>query len=120
MIEQFEPVPFDLEVRVARVGTTHVVTVSGELDVDTAPPVRNAVDRALDERPPSLVLDLTGLAFFGSPGLSLLVSARERAEEAGGEFAVVATGRAVLRPLEVTGVLGLLDVRASLADALSG
>ncbi|GAA1309396.1 hypothetical protein GCM10009634_74310 [Saccharothrix xinjiangensis] len=116
--EPIEPPPFDLDVRVDRAGDAHVVALSGELDMDSAPPVHAAVDDALSATPPLLVLDLTEVVFFGSPGLSLLLAAHERALGAGGAVAVVADRRPVLRPLEVTGVTEVLDVFASRAEAL--
>ncbi|MFC6087661.1 STAS domain-containing protein [Saccharothrix lopnurensis] len=118
MTEPVEPPPFDLDVRVGRAGDAHVVALSGELDVDSAPPVHAAVDDALRAGPPLLVLDLSEVVFFGSPGLSLLLGAHERALGAGGAVAVVADRRPVLRPLEVTGVTAVLDIYASRAEAL--
>ncbi|MFD7658338.1 STAS domain-containing protein [Actinosynnema sp. NPDC059797] len=118
MTEPIEPQPFGIDVRVDRTGDTHVVALSGELDVDSAPPVHAAVDDALNARPPLLLLDLTEVVFFGSPGLSLLLAAHERAVGAGGAIAVVADRRPVLRPLEITGVTAVLDVFASRAEAL--
>lgn len=118
MTEPTELSPIDLDVRVATVGDAHVVTVSGELDVDSAPSVSAAVDTALKAHPPLLVLDLTNVHFFGSPGLSLLLGTQERVLDAGGALAVVADHRPVLRPLQVAGVAAVLDLFASREEAL--
>jgi anti-sigma B factor antagonist len=77
------------------------------------------VDVALRTRPPLLVLDLNEVVFFGSPGLSLLLAAHERALGAGGAVAVVAARGPVLRPLEFTGVTAVLDVFGSRDEALA-
>jgi len=108
----------------ARMETTEVrgavvVTVTGDVDMAPACSPREEVLDRLDHRPSALVVDLTGVTFFGSPGISALVAASRRAERLGVPFAVVADHRAVLRPLHVTGVAETLDVYATRAAAFA-
>ncbi|RKT54390.1 STAS domain-containing protein [Saccharothrix australiensis] len=100
------------------VGDAVVVCVAGDVDMAPACSPRNEVLGRLDARPSALVVDLSEVTFFGSPGISALVAASQKAERLGVRFAVVADQRAVLRPLQVTGVASTLDVYASRADAL--
>ncbi|MCE6995571.1 STAS domain-containing protein [Saccharothrix sp. S26] len=110
-----QPSPI-LDIRVTRAGEVLVVGVSGELDMDTVPDVRAAISSALAEHDASaLVLDLTEVGFFSSAGLSLLLDARRRVDT----LAVVATRRAVLRPIELTSIGTLLTVFESVDEALS-
>ncbi|MBM7814844.1 STAS domain-containing protein [Saccharothrix algeriensis] len=95
-----------------------VVELVGEIDMDCDGPVRAALCRQLDQRPAGLVVDLTGVDFFGSTGIRLLVEASARAQRLGVAFAVAARGRAVLRPLEITFVGLTLDVHPTRQDAL--
>lgn len=108
-----QPSPI-LDVRVTRTGEVAVVTVSGELDLDTVPEVRTALETAVSGSA-SLVADLSDVVFFSSAGLSLLLEFRRRVDA----FSLVATRRAVLRPIQVTAVAPLLNVVASLDDALA-
>lgn len=64
-----------------------VLTVSGELDHHTAPRLRVA----LDELPAAegVVLDLTELAYCDSSGITVLVSAQQRAEHTDSALALV-------------------------------
>jgi anti-anti-sigma factor len=94
-----------------------VVAVHGEVDMDTCDELRSWVVDGLDGRPEALVLDLNGVEVFGSIGLSLLVEARHRAQRRGTGFAVATDRRAVLAPLTETGVVDLLDVRATASEA---
>lgn len=109
-----QPSPI-LDIRVTRAGDVLVVGVTGELDMDTAPEVRAVIVSGLVERPSALVLDLTGVGFFSSAGLSLLLEARRRIDT----LAVVANGRAVLRPIQLTSIAALLAVFPSVDEALT-
>ncbi|NUT51889.1 MAG: anti-sigma factor antagonist [Saccharothrix sp.] len=108
-----QPSPI-LDVRATRTGDVLVVSVSGELDLDTVPEVRAAITPHLTGGPSALVLDLSGVRFFGSAGLSLLLETRGRVDA----FAVVATTRAVLRPIQLTTIAPLLTLFATVDEAL--
>ncbi|WP_170211982.1 STAS domain-containing protein [Saccharothrix australiensis] len=86
-----------------------VVSVAGEVDMDTAPRARAAL-----QHPAAVVLDLDEVTFFGSAGIQLLVDAHAMVED----LAVVATRRPVLRPLEVTGLTEHLALCPSVDAAL--
>jgi anti-anti-sigma factor len=93
-----------------------VLTVTGEVDMVSAPALENAVRRSLTERPARLVIDLTGAEFFSSAGIAVLVLAhRSRADVA---LHIVATDRIVLRPLELTGLRNEFAIYDSRAAAL--
>ena len=96
----------ELGTAVRREGDCAVVVLSGELDSDTAPDVLAAADRALATAPATLALDCAGITFFGSAGIRTLLDLRDTCHAHQVEFLLVATPRRVLRPLEVTGVLG--------------
>jgi anti-sigma B factor antagonist len=95
-----------------------VLAVSGALDLALAPTVRRTVERAVRLRPALLVLDLTAVTFLASSGMAELVRTHRQLE---GEIPVrvVATGRLVLRPLELTRLTDELAIHATLADALA-
>jgi anti-sigma B factor antagonist len=58
-----------------------VVAVSGDVDLDTAPELADALATALAYDPLDLVLDLSNATLFGSSGIALLVSARNHLSE---------------------------------------
>lgn len=105
-----------LDVRTAAPGVT-VVSVSGEVDMLTAPQLRAGALEHLDAGG-ALVLDLSGVTFLGSAGLAVLVEASQQAKRRGSAFRVVAVERAVTRPLAATGLGEVFSVFESVDQAL--
>lgn len=116
--EQCEESPL-LTVRATEVVGAVVVAVEGEIDVDTADLVLDAVRLALTTTGPALIADLALVTFFGSTGISTLISAHEIADEHGRKLHVVAPQRAVRRPLQVTGVADVLPLYDSVDEVLA-
>lgn len=96
---------------------TLLVRVTGAIDLQTAPELRTFMESVSPEH--GLVLDLDGVGFLGSPGLSVLAELAERAHTAGLRWCVVATNRVVLRPIEVTGLDVHVPVYATLENAVT-
>ena len=94
---------------------TVTVTVVGEVDTFTAPVLRSTLDAQLEQQPKELVIDLSGVQFLGSAGLAVLVETQKSARSREVELRLVATTRAVTRPLEVTGLIDL----STIADSAS-
>jgi anti-anti-sigma factor len=110
-----------LSVSRVRRGSAVVVRFVGEIDLLSVGSVRTALTAALAEvtAPHPIVLDLTGVGFLASAGLAELQTAHERAADQHTPLRIVATGRPVLRPLEVTGMAATLDIRADITTALA-
>jgi anti-sigma B factor antagonist len=87
-----------------------LLTVTGEVDSSTAPSLRAVVDSAFADRVRTLTVDLDGVTFLDSAGLCVLAAAHRRAAEDGVLLRVVASTRAVIRPLQITGLYDLLAV----------
>jgi anti-sigma B factor antagonist len=101
-------------------GPVVIVHVSGEIDMATSDTMAEHVLGRLAERPATLVIDLSGVAFLGSAGLSVLIEASQQAEEGVTTLRIVATAAPVLRPLEISGLIDLLPVCRSLSEAMQG
>jgi anti-sigma B factor antagonist len=95
-----------------------IVGASGELDMLTAPQLRDAVQSALSKTPSGLIVDLTQVDFLGSAGMQVLMEAHNQTSGTQTRFAVVADGSATSRPLKITGIADLIDLFSSLDDAL--
>ncbi|QBS44365.1 STAS domain-containing protein [Nocardia sp. CS682] len=105
-----------LEADVRSVDSTRILSLTGEIDMASAPQFQAAVDEALRDQPNTLVVDLSLVEFFGSAGLSVLLVAAEALPS--GQLRVVASPP-VRRPIEVTGLDKLLSVHNTVDDALS-
>ena len=84
-----------------------VVTVGGEIDLETSAQLR-AVLAELDADS-NISLDLGDVTYIDSTGLRVLLTARDAANEAGGDLRVSATSSIVSRLIEITGAAELLD-----------
>jgi anti-anti-sigma factor len=89
-----------------------VVTVAGEVDLSTVGLLTNAMTAAhpASRSPRTLVVDLSAVTFFGAAGLTSLVIAYHHCREQGTALQIVANHRAVLQPLEITGLIKTLPV----------
>lgn len=101
----------------SRDGVT-VLTVTGEVDLATAPALENAIDTALGAGPDGLAIDLTAVSFLASAGMAALVAAHQRAGKT--SIAVVADGPATSRQLKMTSLDQVFAMHTTLADALNG
>ncbi|BCY08000.1 STAS domain-containing protein [Actinoplanes sp. L3-i22] len=97
-----------------------VVTVRGDLDLDSAPQLAEGLAAALDRPAPRVVVDLSGVEFCDSIGLSTFVVGHRRAEAAGGWLRLAAPGEFLERLLDTLGIAGRLGVHPTVADALAG
>ena len=96
-----------------------VLTVHGELDQDTAPPLRTLLDQALDAGARRVVVDCADLAFCDSTGLNVLLGARMRAQGGDGVIELAGLRSAVARMFEITGAATVFTVHPSVDAALA-
>jgi anti-sigma B factor antagonist len=85
-------------------GRATIIAVSGELDLASSPALQEEIDRVSASDTDMLIIDLRGLDFMDSTGLSVLVRAHQRAEEQGRRLAIVKGPQQVQRLLSLTGV----------------
>ena len=84
-----------------------VVTVKGEIDLETSPEL-SAVLSTIEPQGGDVDVDLSGVTYIDSTGLRALLTARDAAREAGGSLRVSATSSIVGRLIEITGCSELL------------
>ncbi len=106
----------DLTIDVHEEPSATVVAVGGELDVHTAPSLQAALG-ALDSSG-RIVVDLTGVSFIDSTGLSVFVNALADARERQASLAVVASAPRVVKVFTLTGLDSALALHPTLAEAL--
>ncbi|MEI7031855.1 STAS domain-containing protein [Streptomyces pratensis] len=92
------------------------VTLAGELDLDTAPYVQEAVTACLEQQPTELCLDLTGVSFCDCAGLSALFRARTAALHTGVDLVVEGMGTQLARLLSLIGADEVFPARNSSTD----
>jgi anti-sigma B factor antagonist len=97
-----------------------VVSLEGELDLASAPELRECLGTLAEGGATHIVLDLGGLAFVDSTGLSVLVMAANRTRAAGGSTVLRHPSPSVIRLLEITGLLAVFEVEAEPALTRGG
>lgn len=99
-----------------------VVRAAGELDAHTDDLLIACVRENVTTERPRLILDLEGVTFLGSAGISALVECSRHLNEVGPDAALYLSGterRTVYRPLELVGLLPLFSAHPTLAEALA-
>jgi anti-sigma B factor antagonist len=104
----FPPTSEIVRLAVTSAGPVVRVTAVGEVDSSSAPLLRTELEAALDGELEELVVDLDGVTFLDSAGLSVLAGAHRTAVRRDVRLRVLASGRAVIRPLQITGLWDLL------------
>jgi anti-sigma B factor antagonist len=84
-------------------GTANV-TVEGEVDVATAPALRDELYRLIEQGASQIVVDLSGMDFIDSTGLGVLVGALKRAREGGGGIELRGLRPSARKVFEITGL----------------
>jgi anti-sigma B factor antagonist len=109
----------DLSLVTRSEGDRTVVEVGGEIDVYTAPQLRERVVELVDAGQVDLVLDLTGVDFLDSTGLGVLVGALNRVRAQDGSLALVLTQERILKIFEITGLRKVFPIHATVEEAVS-
>ena len=95
-----------------------VVAVTGVVDMLTAPELEKAIAEAAKSSPTAVVVDMSAVEFLASAGMGVLIAAQDELAPAI-RFAVVADGPATSRPLKLVGVTDVVDLYATLDEALT-
>ncbi|MFF9066660.1 STAS domain-containing protein [Streptomyces sp. NPDC014891] len=98
---------------------TAVLSLGGELDMETAPLLEGSLGEQLRDGRAHVVLDLTGLEFMDSSGLNVLIRAVHKARGVGGDVYLAAPTSAVRRILEITGVTTTIPPHSGVEEALA-
>jgi anti-anti-sigma factor len=94
----------ELSISVQQNASEVVVSLSGELDVSTAPQLSDTIAELLATAPPRIVLDMGGVIFCDSQGLGTLVVLSRKASLAQSYLVLTNVGEFLLRVLDITGL----------------
>ena len=103
-----------------RHGEIVVLHVAGDLDVLTAPSLGTQLDVALSDAPAVLIVDITGVEFLSSAGISMLVETHRLTERAGLSLRIVADGSTTSRPIRMMRIDEIIDLYPTVAEAMDG
>jgi anti-anti-sigma factor len=85
-------------------GDTHVLALTGELSLAEAPRLEHRLEEVITDAPATIIVDLGGVEFIDSTGLSVLVRAQQQASERSITLGVVNPPPQATRLLSLTGL----------------
>src|SRR4029077_2453053 len=103
-------------------GADYVVSLGGEVDLYTAPELKQELHRLVGEGATRIVIDMTETTFIDSTALGVLLSVVKRVRPDGGAVVLVCPDRNVKRIFEITlldRVFAIVDTREEAFDELA-
>jgi anti-sigma B factor antagonist len=96
-----------------------VVAVGGEIDVYSAPKLRERLITLVDSGSYNLIVDMEAVEFLDSTGLGVLVGGLKRVRAHDGWIDLVCTQGRILRIFRITGLSKVFSIYDSVADAVA-
>jgi anti-sigma B factor antagonist len=109
----------DLDLNVRKEGDHAVLDVGGEIDVYTAPKLREKLIELVSEGSYHIVVNLEKVDFLDSTGLGVLVGGLKRVRNHEGTLQLVCTQEKILKIFRITGLTKVFPIHASVAEAVS-
>jgi anti-sigma B factor antagonist len=106
-----------VSIEVSDLGPSVRLAAAGEIDSTSAPVLKDRIEALLDAGVEEITIDLAGVTFLDSAGLCVLAAAYRRSSADHRRIRVLASSRAVIRPLQITGLWDLLQVEKVAADS---
>jgi anti-sigma B factor antagonist len=109
----------DLDVETSRRGEASVLTLRGEIDVYTAPRLRQTIVDLVDGGAAHIIVDMQKVDFLDSTGLGVLVEGLKRIKGKDGTLSIVATHEKILKIFDITGLNKAFAIHQSIEDAVT-
>jgi anti-sigma B factor antagonist len=110
----------ELSLSARNVGGHQVLDVGGEIDVYTAPQLRERLIALVEEGARQVVVDLSRVEFLDSTGLGVLVGALKRLRGVNGDLSLVCAQERLLKIFRITGLNRVFTIFDSIDAATSG
>ena len=109
----------DLSLSTRSVGDRTVVEVGGEIDVYTAPKLREQLVELVNEGHYHLIVDMEGVDFLDSTGLGVLVGGLKRVRAHDGSLDLVCTQERILKIFRITGLTKVFGIHDTVDEAIA-
>ena len=115
---RYTPLPMDLDLETSTRDGHAVLALRGEIDVYTAPLLRQAILDLIEQGKLNVVIDMHEVDFLDSTGLGVLVEGLKRVKTREGSFAIVAIEDKILKIFDITGLNKAFPIHGSVEEAL--
>src|SRR5947209_1684721 len=119
VVKDLEEHAVDLSLEDRTEGDRTVVVVGGEIDVYTAPKLREKLIDLVSAGNYHLVVDMEAVEFLDSTGLGVLVGGLKRVRAHEGSLRLVCTQERILKIFRITGLTKVFPIHSSVDEALS-
>lgn len=109
----------DLSLNTRTVGDRTVVEVGGEIDVYTAPKLREALIELVQGGTYNIVVDMEQVEFLDSTGLGVLVGGLKRVRSHDGSMTLVCTQERLLKIFRITGLTRVFEIHPDVDAAVA-
>ena len=109
----------DLTLSTREVDGTTIVAVGGEIDVYTAPKLRDKITELVGDGVFSIVIDMESVEFLDSTGLGVLVGGLKKVRAHDGSLELVCTQDRLLKIFRITGLAKVFVIHDSADGALA-
>ena len=109
----------DLSLETRQQGDYTIVEVGGEVDVYTAPRLRECLAELADEERYHVVVDMENVEFLDSTALGVLVGGLKRVSAHDGSLGLVCTSERLLKIFQITGLTKVFPIHDSIEDAVA-
>ena len=109
----------DLSLNTRQAGDYTIVEIAGEVDVYTAPQLRQCLADLDDSGQHRLLIDLEKVDFLDSTALGVLVGGLKRARAKDGSMALVCSQERLLKIFRITGLTKVFDIHDSVESAMA-
>ncbi len=108
----------EMDLRERTVEGVSIVGLTGELNIHTAPDLRQPLMKYVKKGEESLLLDLTGLRFMDTSGLATLIEAQLKVEKYGGRIVLFGLDAQIRQVFDIVRVSKLFGICATEQEAL--
>ena len=115
---QFWRLVVEISLETRAVGDFTVVEVAGEIDVYTAPKLRECLVELVNSGRHNLVVDMERVEFLDSTGLGVLVGGLKRVRAHDGSLRLVCTQERILKIFRITGLTKVFPIHDSVPGAV--
>jgi anti-sigma B factor antagonist len=95
-----------------------IIEANGDVDVYSAPALRETIVDLVEAGHIHVVVDLNGLEFLDSTGLGVLVGGLKRVRAQRGSLRIVCTKEHVIEPFRITGLTKVFGIHPTVDEAI--
>jgi anti-sigma B factor antagonist len=95
----------------------HMVTLTGEIDLETSPQARQILLKTVDQSA-KVLIDMASVTYIDSSGIATLVEAFQQAKKKGGQLAFICLNPAVIRVLSLARLDKVFAIHADIESAV--